>query len=127
MRTNYATGAKWESIVGYSRAVRIGDHVEVSGTVSIKDGKPYGIEDPYLQTRRILEIIGEALQHFGMSFEHVIRTRTFVTNMEHWAEVGRAHGEIFSDIRPATSMVEVSSLIDPDYLVEIEVTAISEE
>ena len=125
MRQNYSTGAKWESIVGYSRAVRIGDVIEVSGTVSLKDGAPFGIGDPYLQAKRTLEIIGDALNHFGATFEHVIRTRTYVTNVNDWEAVGKAHGEVFGDIRPATSLLEVSALISPDYLVEIEATAIA--
>ena len=124
MRENYQTGAPWESRVGYSRAVRTGNTIEVSGTVAILDGKPYGIDDPYAQTQRILEIIGESLTHLGASFKDVVRTRMYVTDIAHWEAVGRAHGEVFSDIRPATSMVEVSALIAPEYLVEIEVTAV---
>ncbi|MDX1478412.1 MAG: RidA family protein [Saprospiraceae bacterium] len=125
MRANYSTGAKWEPLVGYSRAVRMGDVIEVSGTVAMKDGAPYGIDDPYQQTQRILEIIGEALAYFGASYEHVIRTRMYVTNVDHWEAVGKAHGEVFGDIRPATSLVQVSALIAPEYLVEIEATAIA--
>jgi enamine deaminase RidA (YjgF/YER057c/UK114 family) len=125
MRQNYSTGAPWESKVGYSRAVRIGNLIEVSGTVSVKDGKPFGLNDPYTQTRRIFEIIGHSLAQFGASFEDVIRTRIFVTDIKaQWEEVGKAHGEIFGSIQPATSMIEVSALISPEYLVEIEVTAI---
>ena len=126
MRTNYATGAKWESLVGYSRAVRIGNVVEVSGTVALQDGKPCCTGDAYGQTKRILEIIGEALAEFQMSHIDVIRTRMYVVNVSDWEDVGRAHGECYANIRPATSLVEVSRLISEDFLVEIEATAISE-
>jgi enamine deaminase RidA (YjgF/YER057c/UK114 family) len=127
MRQNFNTSVAWESIVGYSRAVRIGNVIEVSGTVSILDGKAYGGNDPYLQTKRILEIIGYALAHFGASYTDVIRTRIYVTDITNsWEAVGRAHGEVFRDIRPATSMVEVKALITPEYLVEIEATAVLE-
>lgn len=125
MRQNYSTGAPWESKVGYSRAVRIGNLIEVSGTVSVKDGKPFGLDDPYVQTQRIFEIVGQALQQFGASFQDVIRTRIFVTDIKaQWEGVGKAHGEIFGSIQPTTSMIEVSALISPEYLVEIEVTAV---
>ena len=124
-RRNFNTGAKWEPIVGYSRAVRIGDTIEVSGTCAVDhDGNPYAIGDPYLQTRRCLEIIRTAIEHVGGSMEDVIRTRIYVTDIDQWAEIGNAHGEVFGDIRPVTTMVEVSSLISVDYLVEIEATAI---
>lgn len=123
-RKNYATGAHWESVVGYSRAVRMGNIIEVSGTVSVKDGQPYGLGDPYAQARRILEIVGDALENLGSSHRDVVRTRSYVTNIEHWPEVGRAHSEVYGDVRPATTMVEVSGLITHAYLVEIEVTAI---
>ena len=124
MRKNIASGAKWEAFVGYSRAVRIGNTVEVSGTVSLKDGKIFGSGDPYLQTKRIIEIIDEILQKVDASLNDVIRTRMFVTDIGKWEEVGRAHGEAFRDIRPATTMVEVSALIDKEFLVEIEATAL---
>lgn len=125
MRENYSTGVPWESIVGYSRAVRIGNFIEISGTVSVADNKVYGSGDPYVQTQRILTIIGEALPHFGASYSDVIRTRIYVTDIaNHCEDVGRAHEETFRDIRPATSMVEVSRLISPEYLVEIEATAV---
>lgn len=124
MRQHYQTGAPWESVVGYSRAVRIGNVIEVSGTVSVKDGVAYGVGDAYVQTKRIFEIIDSALQHFDASLSDVVRTRIYVTDIANtWESVGKAHGEIFRTIRPATSMVEVSALISPDYLVEIEVTA----
>jgi enamine deaminase RidA (YjgF/YER057c/UK114 family) len=124
MRENHATGARWESIVGYSRAVKIGNIIEVSGTVSVKDGEAHAMGDPYGQTKRILEIVGEALAHFGASHKDVIRTRTFVTNIKDWARVAKAHEEVYGEIRPATSLLEVSSLITPAYMVEIEVSAV---
>lgn len=124
MRKNITTNAPWEKKVGYSRAVRMGNNIEVSGTVAIKDNKVVGIGDPYSQTKQILEIIDEVLQEAGANMADVVRTRIYVTNITAWEEVGRAHGEVFKDIMPATSMVEVSQLIDPDYLVEIEVSAI---
>jgi len=123
-RHNISTGTPWESHVGYSRAVKIGQIVEVSGTVAIKDGKVVGKGDPYIQTRRILEIIEDVLKKAGCELKNVIRTRIFVTDISQWEEIGRAHGEAFRNIRPATSMVEVNALINPDYLVEIEATAI---
>ena len=122
-RQNIITNAPWEKMVGYSRAVRFGRTVEVSGTVSIMDNEVVGVGDPYLQTKRILEIINEVLQKAGAKIHDVVRTRIYVTDIKNWEEVGRAHGEVFEDILPATSMVEVSQLIDPDFLVEIEATA----
>jgi enamine deaminase RidA (YjgF/YER057c/UK114 family) len=122
-RLNIGTNAPWEKLVGYSRAVRTGKTVEVSGTVAIMDNEVVGIGDPYAQTKRILEIINEVLQESGASINHVVRTRIYVTDITQWEEVGRAHGEVFGDVLPATSMVEVSQLIDPDFLVEIEATA----
>jgi enamine deaminase RidA (YjgF/YER057c/UK114 family) len=124
-RRNFSTGAKWEPIVGYSRAVRIGDTIEVSGTCAVDpEGNPFALGDPYLQTKRSLEIIQAAIEHLGGNAHDVIRTRIYVTNIAQWAEIGRAHGEVFRDIRPVTTMVEVSSLISAEYLVEIEATAI---
>jgi len=123
-RINIASGAKWEEFVGYSRLVRVGNTVEVSGTVSIKDGKIYGPRDPYLQTKRIIEIISDTLKKAGATLHDVIRTRMYVTDISKWEDVGRAHGEAFREILPATSMVEVSSLIDQEFIVEIEATAI---
>lgn len=123
-RTNYSSGAPWELVVGYSRAVRIGDIIEVSGTCAVgKDGQPTGLGDPYLQTQRCLEIIREAIEQLGGQLTDVIRTRMLVTDIDAWEAIGRAHGEVFRDIRPATSMIEVSRLIAPEYLVEIEATA----
>ncbi len=124
-RKSYSSGAKWESIVGYSRAVRIGNTIEVSGTCAVDDdGKPFEPDNPYLQTKRSLEIIQHAIESLGGSMADVIRTRMFVVDIEQWEEIGRAHGEFFSEIRPVTSMIEVSNLIGPEYLVEIEATAI---
>lgn len=125
MKTSYSSGAPWEKTVGYSRAVRIGDIVEVSGTVSVKDGMVVGKGDAYAQTRCILQIIDEALKACGASLQDVIRTRIYVTDIAvQWEAVGKAHGEVFGEIRPATSMIGVCALISPDYLVEIEATAV---
>ncbi len=123
-RQNITTDAPWEKKVGYSRAVRIGNTIEVSGTVALMDREVVGIDNPYAQANCILEIINEVLQQAGASIDDVVRTRIYVTDIGSWQEVGRAHGEVFRDIMPATSMVEVSKLIDPDFLVEIEATAV---
>jgi enamine deaminase RidA (YjgF/YER057c/UK114 family) len=124
-RRNFSTGARWEDIVGYSRAVQFGNTLEVSGTVSVNDhGIVVGKGDVYAQARFIIQKIEKVLVQAGFSLKDVIRTRMYVTDISQWEEVGRAHGEYFGSIKPATSMVEVSGLIDPDYLVEIEVTAI---
>ena len=123
-RINISSGAPWEDIVGYSRAVRISNTVEVSGTVAVRNGEVVGQVDPYLQTQCALEIIEEVLAKAGASIEDVARTRIYVTDISQWEDVGKAHAEVFGTIRPATSMVEVSKLIHPDYLVEIEATAV---
>ncbi len=123
-RINHSTGSKWEPIIGYSRAVRIGNFVYVSGTTaSGPDGNIVGIDDPYAQTRQILENIGKALAAVGAGPGHVVRTRIYLTDISRWEEVGRAHGEVFAAIRPATAMVEVAKLISPEILVEIEADA----
>lgn len=123
-RKNITSGTKWEDIVGYSRAVRIGNIVEISGTVAVKNGKIVGPKDPYIQAKRIFQIIESNLRKAGATLKDVIRTRMYVTDISRWDEVGKAHYEIFKAIKPATSMIEVKSLIDQEFMVEIEVTAV---
>jgi enamine deaminase RidA (YjgF/YER057c/UK114 family) len=124
-RTNYSSGAKWEEIVGYSRAVKIGNTIEVTGTVAVDDNNSLvGNNDAYAQTKFIIEKIEQVLQRAGASLSDVVRTRMFVTDITRWEEYGKAHGEFFKDIRPCTSMIEVKGLIAPEYLIEIEATAV---
>ena len=127
-RINISSGAKWEEIVGYSRAVRVGNIVEVTGTVASDDsGNVVGKGNPYEQTKFILQKIERVLNQTGASMKDVVRTRMFVTDIRRWEEYGKAHGEFFGMIKPCTSMIEIAKLIETDYLIEIEATAIVNE
>lgn len=124
MKIRIGSGAEWEDIVGYSRAIKIGNLIEVAGTTAVKEGKVMNVGDAYGQTIVIFQIIEHALTQLGASMDDVIRTRIFVTDISNWEAVGRAHGTYFKTIKPVSTMVEVSGLINPEMLVEIEVTAI---
>ena len=127
-RRNISSGVSWERTVGYSRAVRVGNLIEVAGTTAVDErGEVVGPNDPYRQARYALEKIGRALAEAGAGFGDVIRTRMFVTDIARWEEVGRAHGEVFRDVRPASTLVQVASLVRPELLVEIEATAVAPE
>ena len=126
-RINISSGAKWEEIVGYSRAVKIGNTIEVTGTVAVDEhNQLVGKDNAYEQTKFILGKIEKVLQQAGAGLKDVVRTRMFVTDISRWEEYGKGHGEFFSKIRPCTSMIEVKGLIEPEYLIEIEATAIIE-
>jgi enamine deaminase RidA (YjgF/YER057c/UK114 family) len=124
-RTNYSSGSKWEDIVGYSRAVKVGNVIEVTGTVaSGEDGQVVAAGDAYEQTRYIYQKIEAVLKRAGATMKDVVRVRMFVTDISRWQEYGKGHAEFFKDIKPCNTMVEVSALIEPEYLIEIEATAI---
>jgi len=127
-RLNISSGTKWEDIIGYSRAVKIDSFIEVAGTTALNDdGQVVGINDPYQQTKFIIAKIEKALNSAGATLNDVVRTRMFVTDINDWEEIGKAHGEYFREIKPASTMVEIRSLISPELLVEIEVTAIVQD
>ena len=124
-RINFSSGAKWEDIVGYSRAVKIGNTIEVTGTVAVDENNNLvGGNNAYEQTKFIIQKIESVLLRAGASLKDVVRTRMFVTDISRWEEYGRAHGEFFKDIKPCTTLIEVSKLISPEYLIEIEASAV---
>ena len=122
-----SSGAEWEDKVGYCRAVRIGQTIEVSGTTSVRDGKIIGVGDMYTQTKTCFDIIIKAIEEAGGKKEHIVRTRMFLTDLSQWEEAGRAHGEYFKDIKPASTLLKVAGLIHEDMLIEVEATAIIPE
>jgi enamine deaminase RidA (YjgF/YER057c/UK114 family) len=124
MRTKLSSSAIWEDTIGYSRAVRVGNIIEIAGTAAVKNGEVVHTGDPYNQTLYILKIIAHVLKQLDASLENVVRTRIYLKNVNDWEEVGRAHGEYFSKIKPASTMIAVSSMINQEMLVEIEATAI---
>jgi enamine deaminase RidA (YjgF/YER057c/UK114 family) len=126
-RKYFSSGSPWEPLVGYSRAVRVGNIIEIAGTTSVRNGEIKGKGSAYEQTKVILLTIEEAVKGLGGKMSDIVRTRIYLTDISKWEEVGKAHGEVFSEIRPAASMIEVSALIDPELLVEIEATAIVSE
>ena len=127
-RKNISTGSHWEKIVGYSRAVKIGNHIHISGTTAINDqGRIVGLGDPYTQTKQTIENIESALLMAGGTLENVVRTRIYAINIDHWKSIGQAHCEYFAKIRPVTSMVEVRRLIAPEILIEIEADAVIDD
>jgi enamine deaminase RidA (YjgF/YER057c/UK114 family) len=127
-RLNISSGAKWEDIIGYSRAVRVGNVIEVAGTTAVDEsGNLVGADNPYEQTKFIIMKIERALLSAGATLKDIVRTRIFTTDISRWEEIGRAHGEFFREIKPASTMVEVKSLIDPELLVEIEASVILQE
>ncbi|MGZ5134057.1 MAG: RidA family protein [Flavitalea sp.] len=124
-RTNYSSGVVWEDVVGYSRAVKVGNVIEVSGTVAAdENGSVIGRDDAYQQTVVVLQKIEKALKNAGASMKNVVRTRMFVTDISRFEEYAKAHGEVFSEIKPCTSIYEIKSLVSPEFLIEIEATAI---
>lgn len=127
-RQTVSSGAPWEAIVGYSRAVRVGSTIHIAGTTAAdKEGQVVGKGDAYIQTKHILKTVEQALIEAGATLNDVVRTRMFVTDISQWEKIGRAHGEFFKDIRPASTMVEVTGLINPEMLIEIKVDAIVED
>ena len=125
-KVKYSSGAEWEDIAGYSRAIKIGKTIEVSGTTSVRGGAVVGQGDMYIQAKTILSIIEKAIHNLGGSMEDVVRTRMYVTDIGKWELAAKAHGEVFSLIKPTTTMVEISALINPEMLIEIEATAVIE-
>lgn len=124
MRKNFSSGAFWEDIIGYSRAVKVGNIIEVAGTTAIENGEVVGLGDAYQQTKIVLQKIKKVIEEADGKLSDVVRTRIYVVDIGQWEKIGKAHGEFFSEIKPASTMVEVSALIHPDILVEIEATAI---